>query len=41
MTDSGGSLEIELISRSQLLDALTKSEKSLTNFKELWNEEYL
>ena len=40
-TDSGGCPDMEPTSRSQLLDALSKREKLLNNFKELWNEEYL
>ena len=39
--DSGGCPDMEPTFRSQLLDALSKREKLLNNFKELWNEEYL
>ena len=40
-TDSGGCPDMEPTSRSQLLDAFSKREKLLNNFKELWNEENL
>lgn len=39
--DSVESLDIVPISRYQLLDALTEMEKLLTNYKELYNEEYV
>ena len=40
-TDSGGCLDMEPPSRSQLFDALSEREKLINNIKELWNEEYL